>query len=140
MNAGSIFFDKKFEFHDNKDGKKLFIALGSKDSIIVVAKTTSRQHTKGTVHGCQPNDRFHNFYLPKGCCYLDLCTWICLDEFYELKFTDVLQKKFIGQIIHICNLPQEMIRPLQDCALQSLDISPFQEEVIKNSLVDSPSP
>jgi len=28
MNAGSIFFDTNFHFHDGNDGKKLFIVLG----------------------------------------------------------------------------------------------------------------
>ena len=135
MNAGSIFFDTKFHFHDGQDGEKLFVALGAKDGVIVVAKTTSRQHTKGTTFGCQPLDRFHNFYLPKGCCYLKKCTWICLDEFYELKYNEVLQKKYQGTIKPVCDLPQTMIRSLQDCALESLDISSFQEAIITSCLV-----
>ncbi|PUB79759.1 MAG: hypothetical protein DBO99_02815 [gamma proteobacterium symbiont of Ctena orbiculata] len=134
MIPGSIFFDTDFHFHDGSDGEKLFIILGSRDSITVTSKTTSQQHGRGTAYGCQPEDRFHNFYLPQGSCHLKKCTWICLDEFYELSATQLLQKRFNGSVNHICNLPVEMIKPLQQCALDSLDITSFQKEIIRSCL------
>jgi len=78
VNPGSVFFDEEFAFHDGESGEKLFLVLGTVATISVVAKTTSRQNGRGTVFGCQPSDRFHNFFLPPRSCYFKKPTWICL--------------------------------------------------------------
>ncbi|MGH6936303.1 MAG: hypothetical protein ACRED2_09000 [Methylocella sp.] len=135
MNPGSIFFDEEFAFQDGKTGEKLFVVLGTANSVSVIAKTTSQQHGRGTVYGCQPEDRFHNFYLPPKCCYLNSSTWVCLDEFYELNSTKALQKKFMGQIKPVCDLSDEIIRGIQDCAILSKDITPAQAAIIRACLV-----
>ncbi|MET0100806.1 MAG: hypothetical protein ABW078_03660 [Sedimenticola sp.] len=134
MIPGAVFFDTDFHFHDGQDGEKLFVVLGSNDGITVVSKTTSKQNGRGTTFGCQQADRFQNFYLPKGSCHLRTCTWICLDEFYEFNATQLLQKRFSGTVNHICDLPHEMISSLQECAVESLDISSFQEGIIRASM------
>lgn len=139
MNPGSIFFDQDFRFADGETGEKLFVVLGSKDALYVVVKTTTKQHGRGLDYGCQPRDRFYNFFLPTGCCYLKSSSWVCLNEFYELKQNSVLQKKFSGSVRHICNLDDTITRALQECALNSLDISNFQAEAIQDSIVTLPS-
>lgn len=135
MNAGSVFFDKDFHFHDGETGEKLFVVLGWDAGLAVVAKTTSQQHGRGLTFGCQPSDRFHNFYLPTNSCYLKKCTWVCLDEFYELNSNEVLQKRFSGLINPVCTLEQAMTQQIQQCALESLDLTGKQEEIIRASLV-----
>ncbi|CAP01116.1 hypothetical protein ABSDF1779 [Acinetobacter baumannii SDF] len=135
MTPGSVFFDQQFSFHDGESGEKLFVILGWDNGIAIVAKTTSQQHGRGTTFGCQPKDRFHNFYLPQNSCYFRKCTWVCLDEFYELNAVEVLQKRFSGLINPVCNLTNEMLRKLQDCALESDDLSGRQESIIRSSLV-----
>lgn len=130
MNAGSVFFDEEFVFHDGETGEKLFVVLGTVDSTSVLVKTTSRQNGRGTVFGCQPNDRFHNFFLPPRSCYLRGVTWVCLNEFYEIHTRAALQKKFAGKIKAICDLAPELIRGIQDCALASEDISPAQAAIV----------
>lgn len=135
MNPGSIFFDTDFHFHDGENGEKLFVVLGSERGVSVVAKTTSQAYGKGISYGCQPNDRFHNFYLPVNSCYLKKNTWICLNEFYELKQTDLLQKRFSGVVNHICDLTEQIAREVQDCALLSEDITARQEQIVKRCLV-----
>lgn len=134
MTPGSVFFDQQFSFHDGESGEKLFVILGWDNGIAIVAKTTSQQHGRGTTFGCQPKDRFHNFYLPQNSCYFRKCTWVCLDEFYELNAVEVLQKRFSGLINPVCNLTNEMLRKLQDCALESDDLSGRQESIIRSSL------
>jgi hypothetical protein len=67
LNPGSIFFDEDFKFHDGQAGEKVFLVLGTLGAVSLVAKTT--QHGRGVSFGCQPKDRFHNFYLPPGSCY-----------------------------------------------------------------------
>lgn len=94
MIPGSVFFDKNFCFHDGASAEKLFITLGSDKGVSVVAKTTSQPYGKGIVYGCQPNDRFHNFFLPLKSCDLKKDTWICLNEFYELKDSELLLSCF----------------------------------------------
>ena len=135
MIAGSIFFDKDFHFNDGNDGKILFVVLGSEKGVVIVAKTTSQPYGKGITYGCQPNDRFHNFYLPNHSSYLKKSTWICLDEFYELKESELLQKRFSGIINHICDLNQQITKELQDCSILSEDISSKQENIIIHSFV-----
>ena len=135
MKIGSVFFDKQFAFHDGETGEKLFRVLGSDSGLYGVAKTTSQQHGRGITFGCQPTDRFHNFYLPQNSCYFKKCTWVCLDELYELNTNEVLQKHFAGIINPVCTLNNTIARQIQDCALQSLDITGFQEKVIQNSIL-----
>jgi hypothetical protein len=135
VNPGSVFFDENFAFHDGVSGEKLFIVLGTIGSTSVAAKTTSQQHGRGTVFGCQPTDRFHNFFLPPKVCYLKKETWVCLDELYELNPALMLKKRFSGQIKHICDIEDKILRLIQDCALVGLDISPLQTEIITASLV-----
>ncbi len=135
MNPGSVFFDEEFAFHDGESGEKLFLVLGTVATISVVAKTTSRQNGRGTVFGCQPSDRFHNFFLPPRSCYFKKPTWICLDEFYELNPLDMLQKRYDGKIKPVCDVIASMLRLIQDCALISLDISEDQAKVVRSCLV-----
>jgi hypothetical protein len=134
LNPGSIFFDEDFQFHDGQTGEKLFLVLGTFGSVSLVAKTTSKQHGRGSVFGCQPNDRFHNFYLPPGSCYLKTSTWICLDEFYELQHKVMLQKRFDGKVKPVCNLIPTLLRQIQDCALISLDITSAQHVIVSACL------
>ncbi len=134
MNPGSIFFDEEFAFHDGETGEKLFVVLGTLDGVSLVAKTTSRQHGRGLAYGCQPEDRFHNFYLPPGSCYLKTNTWVCLDEFYELTSARALQKRFSGVIKPVCNLANNIIREIQDCASLSQDMTEAQDAIVKACL------
>ena len=135
MNPGSVFFDEEFAFHDGESGEKLFIVLGTSGNVSVVAKTTSVQHGRGTNYGCQPLDRFHNFFVPPKATYLKKETWVCLNEFYELETKAALQKRFTGKIKHVCDLVAKIIREIQDCALASDDISAAQATIVRSCLV-----
>lgn len=135
MIVGSIFFDTDFHFHDGDIGEKLFLILGLDSGVVLVAKTTSQPYGKGIIFGCQPSDRFHNFYLPVNSSYLTKNTWICLDEFYELKNSDLLKKHFSGHVKHICNLTDEITLKVQQCALESDDITGKQSVIIQSSLI-----
>jgi len=137
VNPGAVFFDRDFAFHDGESGEKLFVVLGTVNDVSVVTKTTSKQHGRGTQYGCQPTDRFHNYYLPPGSCYLKTNTWICLDEFYELNAKIMLKKRFDGVVNHICDLSPKIIRGIQECALISDDLSSAQEGIIKACLVNA---
>ncbi len=134
MIAGAIFFDTHFHFHDGESGEKLFVVLGADKGIVIVAKTTSQPYGKGIDYGCQPRDRFHNFYLPINSCYLKKNTWICLNEFYELKQSELLNKRFSGVINPICDLTPPITREVQNCAIDSDDITPRQSKIIEASL------
>ena len=103
--------------------------LGAEKIISIVAKTTSQQNGRGTVFGCQPTDRFHNFYLPPGSCYLQKSTWICLNEFYELDFKVMLRKRFEGKVNPVCTIDDHILA-VQQCALFSSHISPAQATII----------
>jgi len=136
MNPGSVFFDTAFVFNDGETGEKLFVVLGAEKGTVVVAKTTSQAYGKGINYGCQPNDRFHNFFLPQNSCYLKKSTWVCLNEFYELNQSELFQKKFSGIVRHMFDISPAITREIQDCALQSEDISLRQEGLVSSCLVD----
>jgi hypothetical protein len=136
LKVGSIFFDTDFHFSDGESGEKLFIVVGYSADSAVVAKTTSRQHCRGTSYGCQHADRFQNFYLPQKCCFLKKCTWVCLEEFYELEPLKMVKKRFSGIVTHIGDLADDHIKELQQCASESEGITFGQASIISNSLIE----
>ena len=136
MNVGSVFFDRQFDFGDGDTGRKLFVVLGTVGGVSLAVKTTTKQHGRGTTFGCQNKDRFANFFLPHRCCDLNATTWVCLDAFYELDQSTVLRKRFGGIIDPICDLPPDLTRLIQECALSSKDISLAQEAILDACLVN----
>ncbi len=135
MTPGAVFFDNNFVFHDGSSSAKLLVVLGCKSGTVLIVKTTSKIYGKGITYGCQPTNRFHNFYLPQNCGHFDKDTWICLDEFYEISQAEMLQKRFAGNVKHICDINENITREIQDCAKKSIDISPHQELIIEHSLL-----
>jgi hypothetical protein len=134
MTPGTLFFDRHFRFHDGEEGQKILVALGAAQGVTVVVKTTSQNRRFRNDFGCQADHRFPNFHLVKGCCCLSKPTWICLDEYYEFKDSELLQKHFSGDINHIGLLTEEITINLMDCALQSEDISLRQAEIVQTAL------
>ena len=132
MTPGTIFKDQNFAFHDGEMGNKILVSLGAKSGVIVVAKATSQGHRYNSIFGCQIKDRFPNFYLVQNCCILTKPTWICLNEFYELRAAELVKKHFAGDTKSIGNLPDEITVDLIECALNSQDISAAQEEILKH--------
>lgn len=130
MTPGSIFFDEEFAFHDGETGEKLFVVLGSVKLKSLVAKTTSRPSGRGNTYGCQPDDRFHNFFLPLNSCHLKANTWVCLNEFYELDGAQMLKKRYEGKIKSICTIDIHL-KLIQECALMSLDITNAQADLVR---------
>src|ERR671919_2596466 len=131
MTPGTLFFDTKFIFHDGERGKKILVVLGRKDGITVVVKTTSKGHRYRLDFGCQADARFLCYYLTPSSCCLDKPTWVCLDEFYNFKDSDLLQRHFSGQINRIGMLPDDLTVDLLKCALASEDITGRQEDIVR---------
>lgn len=132
MTPGTIFTDQNFIFHDGDVGNKILVSLGTKSGVIVVAKATSQGHRYNSNFGCQLKERFPNFHLVKNCCVLQKPTWICLHEYYEFSAAELLQKHFSGDTKFIGNLSDEITVDLIACALNSLDISAAQVEILKH--------
>lgn len=133
--TGSIFIHKNFAFKDGEIGKKLIIILGNLNNHIVAVKTTSQQYDRGLTYGCQPNDRFHNFYLPQGSCFFSKCTWVCLDEFYSFNDNELFLQRAEQNLFYSGDLSLEHLYKLQLCALDSFDITGDQESIIQRSLI-----
>lgn len=134
MTPGTLFFDRHFQFHDGEEGQKILVALGTVHGVTVVVKTTSQGRRYRNDFGCQADHRFPNFHLVKGCCCLSKSTWVCLDEYYEFKDSELLQKHFSGDINRIGLLTDEITVALMECALQSEDISPRQTNIVQTAL------
>lgn len=135
MIAGSILQDNQFKFRDSTTGNKLFIVLndGSCGQYVVV-KTTSKQHKRGAVQGCQNSDTFPNFFLPKGSAWFKGNTWICLDEFYSYKASELLTGKFSGHITVLSYLPTNILKELLECSIDSPDIEFDQQDILEKTL------
>lgn len=73
---------------------------------------------------------------------LPVCTWICLDEFYELTVAgrDSLSSRIIaGQINRFGSLADNIVRDIQFCAMNCDDVTVVQEGVIRSSLAPDAS-
>lgn len=135
MIAGTILQDNQFKFRDKTTGNKLFIVLndGTCGQYIAV-KTTSKQHGRGVVYGCQNADIFANFFLPKSATWFKENTWVCLDEFYSYKTSELLTGKFAGRITALSNLPVSILKELLKCAIDSPDIEFDQQDILIKTL------
>lgn len=134
MTPGTLFFDRHFRFYDGEEGQKILVALGTAHGVTMVVKTTSQGRRFRNDFGCQADHRFPNFHLVKGCCCLSKPTWVCLDEYYEFKDSDLLQKHFSGDINCIGLLTDPITVAVMECALQSEDISPRQTRIVQTAL------
>lgn len=136
MTPGTILHDQKFPFSDGTTGNKLVVLLTSlvDGYFYIGAKTTSKEKYKGKIPGCQHKDIYPNFFIPKGTSSFSIDTWVNLDEFYEFKSTELVQRHFAGEIKTIANLDNNLIAKLLKCTLQSEDITLHQEHAIKTTL------
>lgn len=134
MTPGALFYDKRFRFHDGEEGRKIFVVMGSGHGVAVVAKTTSQGGRFGDGTGCHSEHRFPYFFLPHGCSCLSKPTWVCLNEYYEFKDAELLQRHFSGEISNIGILPGTITVDMIECALQSDDISPRQAGIVRAAL------
>lgn len=136
MTPGTILHDIKFLFSDGTTGNKLVILLTSlADGYFYIgAKTTSKDKHKGKNAGCQHKDIYPNFFIPKGASSFPIDTWVGLDEFYEFKHTELIQRHFSGEIKTIGTLDKNLTIKLLNCALLSEDITLHQETAIKAAL------
>ncbi|WP_417549321.1 hypothetical protein [Methylophaga sp.] len=135
MTPGTVLFDANFLFYDGTKGRKIFIILNDgTEGKYVSVKTTSRGDRYGIQHGCQPMDRYPNFYLVKGSCFLQENTWIQLDNFFEFDSAQMMQKVISGQINRIGVLSSEQALQLLICTTHSEDMSLSQEIIIQRAV------
>ncbi len=135
MTPGTFICDNEFKFRDGKIGKKILLVVNDgEDGYYLVLKMTSDPAYKSTNYGCHPNDRYPNFFCPRGSCCLRDDTWIQLDDFFEFDATALLSKHFAGKINRIGVMGDDMLRELLECALASEDISPTQTTIAENTL------
>lgn len=131
MTPGTILCDDEFKFSDGSTGKKLLIVLNDGESgSYIVIKTTSNSNYKGTEYGCQSDDRYPNFFCPKGSCCLKGQTWIQLDQFFEFKAHELLARSFSGYIKRIGVLPDQILDDLLTCAINCDDITTEQASML----------
>jgi hypothetical protein len=135
MTPGTLIIDNEFVYSNGETGKKILVILndGSTGYYIVI-KTTSKDTYKGIKFGCQSDDRYPNFFLPKGCCYLRMNTWVMLDQFFEFSAQEVLAKHFSGKMNQLAVLPDNIIKGLLECAANCQDITVAQEKVVRDTL------
>lgn len=146
MSPGTILFDRHFVFHDGEVGEKLLVVLtDGRSGQYIVAKTTSNGSRYGLEFGCQLNQRFPCYFLPRGSCCLDGNSWLCLDEFYEFEKAALIQRVMERKVDRIGILPESIAIEVMGCAMGSDDISVAQgdmvrvvwEEMKRNSLESS---
>lgn len=134
MTPGTLVVDRRFRFHDGDEAQKILVAIGTAQGLTLIVKTTSQGRRYRNDFGCQADHRFPNFHLVQGCCCLSKPTWVCLDEYYDFKDSELLQRHFSGDINRIGTLPDEITENLMACALQSEDIAPRQCTILQTAL------
>lgn len=133
MTPGTLLSDIAFKFHDGGTGNKILVVLGAISGIAVLVKTTSKGGRYALSFGCQAKNRFPCFHLPKNSCCLTKPTWVCLDEFYETNYNQLLQNHFTGKIDRIGKLPDEIVEQLLECALICDDITKAQTDIVRDA-------
>lgn len=132
MVPGTVLFDKDFRFHDGQKGEKLFLVLSDgRNGTYITVKTTSNDSRFGVTYGCQITARFPHFFLPKGSCFLESHTWLCLDEFYEFDARALISRITTGHIHRIGVMTVELTREVQSCAISCFDILEEHAEVLR---------
>ncbi len=135
MTPGSILLDRKYAFQSGDSGQKFVIVLNDgSDYPYIIVRTTSQQKNRGTIFGCQSNDRFPNFFLPQGSCYFSKHTWIQLEDFREFHIGDLLDKLKAGEIFRAAELPKDLTIKLLRCAISCDDISHAQAGILQKIL------
>lgn len=135
MTPGTILCDNEFKFSDGTVGKKLLIVLNDGEiGNYIILKTTSNSNYKGIGYGCQSDDRYPNFFLPKGSCCLNKQSWLLLDQFFEFNAGELIGRHFAGKINRIGVLPTEITKQLLECAINCQDISIKQAEILTEML------
>ncbi|THA09424.1 hypothetical protein [Rodentibacter pneumotropicus] len=135
LQLGSILFHPKFKFNDGGERDKYLIILGMTSQKLIVAKTTSKGWRYTLEYGCQLNTH-QAFFLPQNSnTILSKNTWICFDEFYELDKNELGNRIGNSELFHCGILVNEHLKYIQQCALQSDDISAHQELIIRQSLI-----
>ncbi len=134
MTPGTLFVDRHFTFHDGDEARKILVSLGTAHGITLVVKTTSQGKRYKNDFGCQSDHRFPNFHLVQNCCCLSKPTWVCLDEYYEFKDAELLQRHFSGEINRIGTLSDDLTEAMMSCALASEDISARQAAIVQSAL------
>ncbi|MGI9107672.1 MAG: hypothetical protein ACR2G4_15645 [Pyrinomonadaceae bacterium] len=134
MRLGTILHDKEFQFSNGLPGNKLVIILSTFGKNFLAVKTTSQQHRKNKISGCQIKDKPPNFYIPKNDSWFDEDTWVELDEVYELDF-DILTSKMESKIAASKTvLSNELIKGVLNCAIESEDIEEFYLDFLKKTV------
>jgi hypothetical protein len=131
---GEVFHDANFVFQDGEQGNKLFIILAIADSLLVVARTTSKSSGKIRSYGCHHDDRFPNFYIPLEASIFDKDTWVCLDYLVDFNPAGFNQKATQGNIRKITALSSGVLIALLECAITSDDITVKQEQLFRESI------
>lgn len=134
MKPGTILLHKNFVFADGTTKDKYLIIIGCDKTVYITAKTTSKGHRFRNDHGCQSGNYYPAFLLTVGCCCLPLSTWICLNEFYEIRKDMLSQGVIDGEIFRQGTLEDSITRDVQFCAKNCDDISSYQESIIDVSL------
>ena len=134
MIPGTILFHKRFVFRDGSSADKYLVVLAKTNSVLLVAKTTSKGHHYRLDHGCQAGNYFPAFLLTAGCCCLPLSTWICFSEFYELKVSAAQSGVVGGDIQQRGLLDPDLTKDVQACAVNTDDITQQQEALIRAHL------
>ena len=128
MKLGTVIHDNKFQYDDGTTGNKLAVIVARFGKNFLAVNTTSRQHRKNKIKGCQINDKPPNYYLPKNSMWFNADTWILLDQIFELDI-NVLSAKNLNQITQTV-LPQDVTKELLKCAIKSEDIEEFYLEML----------
>lgn len=134
MTPGTLVVDRRFRFQDGDEAKKILVTLGTARGLTLIAKTTSKGRRYLNDYGCQSRHRFPNFHLVKGCCCLTKPTWVCLDEFYEFRDSELVQRHFSGDVLRIGTLSDVITEELMACAMQSEDIAGYQASIVQFGL------
>ena len=137
LKPGCILFDTNFVFKDNEIGEKLIVLLNNprKNEPFLFCRTTSIEkspYTTKTPSGCQKKSQY--FFI-NACNFFPKDTWLLLHEIYEYDYTCMLNKHFKQQMKIINFIDDVILRQINNCIKNSIDISEKHLEMILKTIV-----
>lgn len=125
LRFGAVLFWRGFEFADGGKADKLFIVLGARQGMNVVAVIcTSQARGKKLEPGCHAAEGY--YFIPEKRDGFPLDTWVELHRAFEFSAPKLVAAMLSKEMVMHSNLRQELAAAIRNCFKHSEDASEAQ--------------
>ncbi|MCB0277859.1 MAG: hypothetical protein KDD94_00045 [Calditrichaeota bacterium] len=132
MTPGEILHYRNYKLPDGSYANKFVLQLNDGQNYpFILARLTSQHRHYSRSSGCQNDDRFPNYYLPKETKHMPEDSWILFSDLKELdaeSFNRCVKNK---TLIQKSKLSTSIFNEILDCLIDSDDISGIQKDILR---------